>query len=116
MDRFDSMRVYAKAVESSSFAGAAARRVFITCRGERCIWQRRYSEHTIGDDRDFAAHMDHTHFNAVKLGPVAHPTDWPHPSFHRCVNIGLYPAGWSGGSDEPQETGEAAETSRGHDR
>ncbi len=27
-------------------------------RGERGIWQRRYWEHTIRDDRDYAAHMD----------------------------------------------------------
>jgi len=75
-------------------------------RGERGIWQRRYWEHTIRDDRDFAAHMDCTHFNPVKHGLVAHPADWPHSSFQRCVNIGLYPAGWRGGSEEPQNTGE----------
>jgi hypothetical protein len=34
-------------------------------RGERGIWQRRYWEHTIRDDRDFAVHMDYTHFNPV---------------------------------------------------
>jgi hypothetical protein len=45
----------------------------MTSRGERGIWQRRYCEHTIGDDRDFAAHMDYTHFNPVKHGLVAHP-------------------------------------------
>jgi putative transposase len=78
----------------------------MTSRGERGIWQRRYWEHTIRDDRDLAAHMDYTHFNPVKHGLVAHPADWPHSSFHRCVNIGLYPAGWRGGSDEPQKTGE----------
>ena len=27
-------------------------------RGERAIWQRRYWEHLIRDERDFAAHMD----------------------------------------------------------
>jgi hypothetical protein len=37
---------------------------------------------------------------------VAHPVDWPHSSFRRRINIGLYPAGWRGGSDEPQQTGE----------
>jgi putative transposase len=78
----------------------------MTSRGERGIWLRRYWEHTIHDDRDFAAHMDYTHFNPVKHGLVAHPADWPHSSFHRCVISGLYPAGWSGGSDEPQQTGE----------
>jgi REP element-mobilizing transposase RayT len=40
--------------------------------GERGIWQRRYWEPTIRDDRDFAAHMDYTHFNPVKHGLVTH--------------------------------------------
>jgi REP element-mobilizing transposase RayT len=43
----------------------------MTSRGERGIWQRRYWEHTIRDDRDFAAHMDYTHFNPAKHGLVA---------------------------------------------
>jgi putative transposase len=78
----------------------------MTSRGERGIWQRRYREHTIRDDRDFAAHMDDTHFNPMKHGLVEHPADWPHSSFRRCVDGGLYPDGWRGGSDEPQATGE----------
>jgi len=78
----------------------------MTSRGERGIWQRRYWEHTIRDDRDFAAHLDYTHFNPVKHGLVKHPVDWPHSSFRRCVAKGLYPAGWIGGNGEPQETGE----------
>ena len=64
-------------------------------RGERGIWQRRYWEHTIRDDQDFAAHMDYTHFNPVKHGLVQHPADWPHSSFRQCVARGLYPAGWT---------------------
>jgi putative transposase len=62
-------------------------------------------EHTIRDDRDFAAHIDHTHFNPVKHGLLAHPADW-HSSFRRCVAGGMCPADWRGGSDEPQQTGE----------
>jgi putative transposase len=75
-------------------------------RGERGIWQRRYWEHTIRDDEDFAAHMDYTHFNPVKHGLVEHPADWPHSSFRRCVRSGMYPAGWIGPGGEPQKTGE----------
>jgi REP-associated tyrosine transposase len=78
----------------------------MTSRGERGIWQRRYWEHTIRDDRDFAAHLDYTHFNPVKHGLVKHPADWPHLSFRQCVAGGLYPAGWIGGNEEPLETGE----------
>jgi putative transposase len=55
----------------------------MTSRGERGIWQRRYWEHTIRDDRDFAVHMDYTHFNPVKHGLVAHQADWTHSSFRR---------------------------------
>jgi len=54
------------------------RSLVMTNRGERGIWQRRYWEHTIRDDRDSAAHMDYIHFNPVKHGLVAHPADWPH--------------------------------------
>ena len=32
-------------------------------RGERGVWQRRYWEHTIRGDQDFAVHMDYIHFN-----------------------------------------------------
>jgi hypothetical protein len=42
-------------------------------RGERGTWQRRYWEHTIRNDRDFAAPMDYTHFNPVKHGPCGAP-------------------------------------------
>ena len=37
--------------------------------GERGIWQRRFWEHTIRDDEDYAAHIDYVHFNPVKHGP-----------------------------------------------
>jgi hypothetical protein len=83
-----------------------SRSPIMTSHGERGIWQRRYWEHTIRDDRDFAAHMDYTHFNPVKHGVAEHPADSLHSSFRRCVDGGLYPDGWRGGSDEPRETGE----------
>ena len=75
-------------------------------RGERGIWQRRYWEHTIRDERDYAAHMDYIHFNPVKHGFVQAPSDWPYSSFRRCVDAGLYPMEWLCGDAEPLETGE----------
>ena len=75
-------------------------------RGERGIWQRRYSEHTIRDAHDYAVHMDYTHFSPVKHGYVSHPADWPYSSPRRCLAAGVYPSGWSGGGAEPDETGE----------
>jgi hypothetical protein len=43
-------------------------------KGELAIWQRGYWEHTIRDDRDYAAHMDYIHFNPVKHGLAREPS------------------------------------------
>ncbi len=71
-------------------------------RRERGIWQRRYWEHTIRNDDDFARHVDYIHFNPVKHGHVDHVAAWPYSSFHRMVRVGLYPASWAGGADSPE--------------
>lgn len=76
---------------------------------ERGLWQRRFWEHTIRDERDYAAHFDYIHFNPVKHGWVQTVTDWPYSTFHRAAARGLYPPGWSGAADEPNEAGEARE-------
>ena len=52
-------------------------------RAERGIWQRRYWEHTIFDERDLNIHIDYCWFNPVKHGYVAKVEDWPFSSFHR---------------------------------
>jgi putative transposase len=39
-------------------------------RRERGIWQRRYWEHTLRAEDDFARHLDYVHFNPVKHGHV----------------------------------------------
>jgi hypothetical protein len=36
--------------------------------GERAIWQRRFWEHTIRDDRDFERHLDYIHYNPSNMG------------------------------------------------
>ncbi|WP_288006777.1 REP-associated tyrosine transposase [Acidiphilium sp.] len=54
------------------------------------IWQRRFWEHTIRDDADYAAHVDYIHFNPVKHGLVAGVEDWPYSSFHRAVAMGWW--------------------------
>ncbi len=64
-------------------------------RGERGIWQRRFGEHTIHDEIDYASHMDYVHFNPVKHGYVQHTAEWAYSLFHRSITLGLYPAGWS---------------------
>jgi putative transposase len=91
---------------SKSLPEAEYRSPVMLRRGERGIWQRRYWEHTIRNDRDYAAHMDYIHFNPVKHGLVESVGDWPLSSFRRCVTVGLYPSDWLGGNAEPTETGE----------
>jgi putative transposase len=64
--------------------------------GEHALWQRRFWEHTIRDDKDFERHVDYIHFNPVKHGIVSRVRDWPHSSFHRYVRGGLLPEDWAG--------------------
>jgi putative transposase len=76
-------------------------------RGERGIWQRRFWEHAIRGDADYARHMDYVHFNPVKHGHVTFARDWPYSTFHRLVKLGLYPADWGAGDVNDFPTGEA---------
>lgn len=64
-------------------------------RGERGIWQRRYWEHLIRDERDFNSHMDYIHINPVKHGLVPCVADWPYSTFHRLVERGVYDRDWA---------------------
>jgi putative transposase len=74
-------------------------------KGERGIWQRRYWEHTLRDERDFARHADYIHFNPVKHDYVGRVRDWPYSSFHRLARVGVYAADWGGELDEKGEGG-----------
>ncbi|MGR8980242.1 MAG: REP-associated tyrosine transposase [Gammaproteobacteria bacterium] len=63
-------------------------------KGERGIWQRRFWEHAIRDENDFARHVDYIHFNPVKHGLVDRVADWPHSTFFKYVERGIYPISW----------------------
>ncbi|MFH1893475.1 MAG: transposase [Candidatus Zixiibacteriota bacterium] len=63
-------------------------------RGERGIWQRRYWEHTVRDEKDFARLCDYIHFNPVKHGLVKCPHEYPYSSFHRFVSEGMFSSSW----------------------
>ncbi len=68
-------------------------------KGERGVWQRRFWEHAIRDDTDFARHADYIHHNPVKHGLARSPADWPYSSFQRFVAAGIYPADWAASAD-----------------
>ena len=69
-------------------------------RGERGIWQRRFWEHQIRDDRDFERHADYIHYNPVKHGHAPTAAAWLHSLFHAFVEKGIYARDWS----EPPDT------------
>lgn len=58
---------------------------------EQAVWQRRFWEHMIRDDEDYAAHVTYCRFNPVKHGLVAKPEDWPYSSVHRDIRAGMFP-------------------------
>jgi len=62
---------------------------------ESTLWQRRYWEHQIRDDLDYANHMDYLHYNPVKHQLVERVKDWPYSSFHRYVKAGTYGVDWA---------------------
>ncbi|BEV08530.1 transposase [Methylophilus sp. DW102] len=68
-------------------------------RGERGIWQRRYWEHLIRDERDYQAHVDYVHINLVKHGLVKSVKYWPYSTFHKMVEQGVYAQDWGGGME-----------------
>lgn len=76
-------------------------------RGERGIWQRRFWEHLIRDEADYARHIEYCYINPLKHGLVSRVRDWPHSSFHRDVRKGLFPEDWAGTIDATGEFGEA---------
>lgn len=69
---------------------------------ERGIWQRRYWEHLIRDDNDYARHVDYIHFNPVKHGYVERASDWPFSSIHKYIGNGMLNRDWGG---EPESNG-----------
>ncbi len=61
---------------------------------ESDVWQRRFWEHTIQDERDFQRHLDYIHYNPVKHGLTTCPHLWAHSSFGCWVQQGAYIADW----------------------
>jgi putative transposase len=51
-------------------------------KGERGIWQRRFWEHVIRDERELSACIHYVHMNPIKHGHVTTPDAWEHTTFH----------------------------------
>jgi putative transposase len=54
-------------------------------KGEKGMWQRRFWEHAIRDERDLENHYVYIRGNPVRHGLVKRFEDWPHSSFYQGV-------------------------------
>jgi putative transposase len=61
---------------------------------ESNIWQRRFWEHTIKDEFDFAQHLDYIHYNPIKHNLVSCPHLWKYSSFDMWVKKNIYSVDW----------------------
>lgn len=46
------------------------------------VWQNRYWDHIIRDEKDYNNHVDYIHYNPVKHQLVPNPFDWKYSSIH----------------------------------
>ena len=72
-------------------------------KGGRGIWQRRYWEHMIRDERDYKQHVDYIHYNPVKHAHVNYAAEWPHSSIHHYIAMGILGSDWGGNVSESDE-------------
>ena len=64
--------------------------------GSKTVWQPRFYEHCIRDERDFQRHVEYIHYNPVKHGYVKRAADWQHSSIHRYIKLGMLNEQWGG--------------------
>lgn len=59
-------------------------------KGEVCIWQKRFWEHQIRNEKDLQRHIDYIHYNPVKHGLSKSAEDWLWSTYHRYIREGHY--------------------------
>jgi putative transposase len=64
------------------------------------IWQRRFWDHIIRDEKDLMRHLDYIHWNPVKHGLVKEPEQWSQSSINNWIENGYYERVW--GEKEPE--------------
>lgn len=58
------------------------------------FWQKRFYDHVIRSESDFADHLDYIHYNPCRHGYVTRPEDWQHSSFRYWHERDVYSIGW----------------------
>jgi putative transposase len=73
--------------------------------GSFSLWQGRFWDHVIRDERDLSNHLDYIHWNPVKHRYVLHPADWAQSTFRHWRDRGYYELDWGCGG-EPSNIGD----------
>jgi putative transposase len=58
------------------------------------VWQTRYWDHIIRNEKDMNNHINYIHYNAVKHGLVESPFKWQYSSIHMYKEEGYYTEEW----------------------
>jgi putative transposase len=61
------------------------------------LWQSRFWDHVIRNERDLEQHFDYIHWNPVKHGYAKDPAEWVHSSYQHWFTRGYYPDEWGRG-------------------
>ena len=70
------------------------------------LWQKRFWDHVIRDDRDLENHLHYMHFNPVKHGYVKDAREWTNSSYIEWEERGLYPPSFNWDVPEDMNWGE----------
>ena len=68
---------------------------------EADVWQRRFWEHAVRNEDEFAGLVDYIHWNPVKHGQARCPHSWPASSFPAWVRRGWLEARWGCSCEMP---------------
>lgn len=90
-----------KRVAMSEIIHRVKRRFSLRCGIKGSVWQKRFFDHVIRDEKDLLRHLDYIHFNPVKHGYVYDASSWQASSLLYYKEQGLYPSDW--GQIEPSE-------------
>ena len=58
------------------------------------VWQKRFYEHTIRDEKEYKTRLDYIHFNPVKHHHVSTANKWEYSSFKKFIKKGVYAEDW----------------------
>lgn len=69
-------------------------------RREKTVWQRRFYEHTIRNEKELYRFLNYIHYNPIKHGYVKQTIDWKPSSFHKFLKMEYYEKDWGNTEEE----------------